>query len=171
LSPVALIIVLGYSITKRFTALCHLVLGLGLSLAPIGAYLVVAGKFAMLPILFSLVVLFWVSGFDIIYALQDVEFDSEKKLKSIPVYLGKQSALNLSRFLHFLSFSILLFAGYYAQFGTWYWAGWLAFSCLLVYQHTLVSANDLSRVNLAFFTTNGFASLLFSIFFILEMYL
>ena len=171
LSPVALIIVLGYSITKRFTALCHLVLGLGLSLAPIGAYLVVAGKFAMLPILFSLVVLFWVSGFDIIYALQDVEFDSEKKLKSIPVYLGKQSALNLSRFLHFLSFSILLFAGYYAQFGAWYWAGWLAFSCLLVYQHTLVSANDLSRVNLAFFTTNGFASLLFSIFFIFEMYL
>nr|MBC7613163.1 UbiA family prenyltransferase [Pseudopedobacter sp.] len=93
LSPIALIVVLGYSITKRFTALCHLVLGLGLSLAPIGAYLVVTGEFALLPILFSLAVLCWVSGFDIIYALQDEDFDRVENLHSIPSYLGKKNAL------------------------------------------------------------------------------
>src|ERR1700755_200057 len=103
LSPVALLVVLGYSATKRFTALCHLVLGLGLSLAPIGAYLVVTGEFSLLPIFFSLAVLCWVSGFDIIYALQDEDFDRNENLHSIPAYLGKVNALRLSTFLHILS--------------------------------------------------------------------
>ena len=108
LSPIALLVVLGYSYTKRFTSLCHLVLGLGLSLSPIGAYLAVTGKFDdIIPILFSLVVLFWVSGFDIIYSLQDEEFDKEQKLHSIPVLLGKKNALILSKVLHFLTFSAL----------------------------------------------------------------
>src|ERR1700753_2882014 len=103
LSPVALLVVLGYSATKRFTALCHLVLGLGLSLAPIGAYLVVTGQFALTPLFFSFAVLCWVSGFDIIYALQDEDFDKSEHLHSIPAYLGKKRALWLSSVLHILS--------------------------------------------------------------------
>ena len=102
LSFVALAVVLGYSYSKRFTALCHFVLGLGLSLAPVGAYLAVTGKFALVPILFSALVLFWVSGFDIIYALQDEAFDNENNLKSIPALLGTKGALNLSNLLHIL---------------------------------------------------------------------
>ncbi|HEX4958555.1 MAG TPA: UbiA-like polyprenyltransferase, partial [Lacibacter sp.] len=155
LSPVALLVVLGYSFTKRFTPLCHLVLGLGLSLAPIGAYLAVTGKFELLPVLFSFTVLFWVSGFDIIYALQDEEFDKKYKLKSIPAWLGKTKALRVSEVLHVLSALCIIAAGWYGHFGIWYWIGVGLFIGLLVYQHLLVKPNDLSRVNMAFFTTNG----------------
>src|SRR5450432_748254 len=111
LSPVALAVVLGYSCTKRFTPLCHLILGLGLSLAPIGAYLAVTGGFHWLPILFSLTVLFWVSGFDIIYALQDEEFDKSQKQYSIPGWLGKAKALRVSEFLHLVSAAAVTGAG------------------------------------------------------------
>lgn len=169
LSPVALAVVLGYSLTKRFTALCHLVLGIGLGLAPIGAYLAVTGEFAILPLFFSFAVLFWVSGFDIIYALQDEEFDRNKGLFSIPVWLGKKGALRLSKVLHILSDTLLLFAGFLGDFGILYWIGYAAFSVLLVYQHTLVKPNDLSRVNLAFFTTNGVASVMFASFVITDL--
>jgi 4-hydroxybenzoate polyprenyltransferase len=169
LSPVALLVVLGYSYTKRFTWLCHIILGIGLSLAPIGAYLAVAGAFALLPLLFSLSVLFWVSGFDIIYALQDEVFDKENNLKSIPVKLGKAGALKLSIVFHLLTFLFLLFAGFYGNFGLYFWIGLLFFSALLVYQHTLVKPNDLSKVNIAFFTTNGIASIVFSAFVILDL--
>lgn len=171
LSPVALTVVLGYSYTKRFTPLCHLVLGLGLSLAPIGAYLAVTGEFQLLPLLYSFVVLFWVSGFDIIYALQDEEFDREQNLKSIPVLLGTKNALLLSRFMHLLSATIVLYAGYSAGFQMWYWIGAAIFISLLIYQHTLVKPKDLSKVNLAFFTTNGIASVVFAVFFLLELFL
>lgn len=170
LSPVALAVVLGYSLTKRFTALCHLILGIGLSLAPIGAYLAVTGKFSLLPLLFSFAVLFWVSGFDIIYALQDEEFDKSKNLKSIPVLLGKKGALHFSTFLHLISASFIIYAGIHAHFSFWYWSGTALFIGLLIYQHTLVKANDLSKVNLAFFTTNGIASLVFSIFVLIDFY-
>ena len=169
LSPIALLVVLGYSYTKRFTSLCHLVLGLGLSLSPIGAYLAVTGKFDIIPVLFSLVVLFWVSGFDIIYSLQDEEFDKEQKLHSIPVLLGKKNALILSKLLHFLAIIILSQIGNYEDFGKFYWIGFCVFTSLLIYQHTLVKHNDLSKVNLAFFTTNGIASVIFGIFVILEL--
>lgn len=169
LSPVALLVILGYSLTKRFTALCHVVLGIGLALAPIGAYLAVTGKFDLLPLLFSFTVLFWVSGFDIIYALQDEEFDRSKKLHSIPVMLGKKGALLLSRFLHLCSASLVVFAGIYAEFDLWYWLGAVAFIGLLIYQHTLVKPHDLSRVNLAFGTTNGIASVIFAVFVIFEL--
>src|SRR6201994_3096635 len=108
LSPVALLVVLGYSATKRFTALCHLVLGLGLSLAPIGAYLVVTGAFNIIPLFFSFAVLCWVSGFDIIYALQDEDFDREQKLHSIPAYLGRFRALALSTLLHVFSAAFVI---------------------------------------------------------------
>lgn len=169
LSPVALAVILGYSLTKRFTALCHLILGIGLSLAPIGAYLAVTGKFDILPLFFSFAVLFWVSGFDIIYALQDEEFDKSKNLKSIPVWLGKRGALLLSDFLHVISAAFIVYAGYYAHFNLWYWIGAILFIGMLIYQHTLVKPNDLSKVNLAFATTNGIASVVFSVFVLINL--
>jgi 4-hydroxybenzoate polyprenyltransferase len=169
LSPVALLVVLGYSYTKRFTWLCHLVLGLGLSLAPIGAYLAVTGEFAWLPIFFSLTVITWVSGFDIIYALQDEEFDKVNRLYSLPAFAGKKNALLWSSFLHTLSVVFLVLAGLNGSFGTTYWIGAILFTGLLIYQHTLVKANDLRRVNLAFFTTNGIASVLFAVFVLAEL--
>ena len=169
LSPIALLVILGYSITKKFTALCHLVLGLGLSLAPIGAYLAVTGKFALIPVLYSFVVLFWVSGFDIIYALQDLDFDKEEELKSFPVFFGKKGALTASTLLHILSAALTIFAGYLGHFGLIYWIGSTIFIGLLFYQHTLVKPNDLSKVNVAFFTTNGIASVIFAVFTITEL--
>jgi len=169
LSPVALLIILGYSISKKFTAICHLILGLGLSLAPIGAYLAVTGTFDVLPILYSFVVLFWVSGFDIIYALQDLDFDKEEQLKSFPVFFGRKGALSASILLHFLSAAIIIIAGLMAGFGLMYWLGSIIFILLLIYQHLLVKPNDLSRVNLAFFTTNGIASIIFAVFTITEL--
>ena len=169
LSPITLLVILGYSYTKRFTALCHLVLGLGLALAPIGAYLAVSGKFDIVPLLFSAAVLFWVSGFDIIYSLQDQEFDKEQKLHSIPVLIGTKNALNLSNLLHFLTFSALSIAGSLGDFSLYYWIGFWIFTALLVYQHILVKHNDLSKINLAFFTTNGIASVIFGVFVIIDL--
>lgn len=169
LSPIALLIILGYSYTKRFTALCHLILGLGLSLAPIGAYLAVSDQFDILPLMFSIAVLFWVSGFDIIYSLQDDNFDSENNLRSIPVLLGRKNALKLSRVFHLFTAVSLFFAGLFDESSTLYWIGFIVFSVLLIYQHTIVSVNNLSRVNIAFFTTNGVASVIFGAFVILDL--
>jgi 4-hydroxybenzoate polyprenyltransferase len=171
LSFVALAVVLGYSYTKRFTPLCHLVLGLGLSLAPIGAYLAVTGRFDLLPILFSFTVIFWVSGFDIIYALQDEEFDKKQQLYSMPSWLGKEKALHVSEFLHTLSTLCVIAAGLYGGFGWWYWGGVATFIGMLVYQHAIVRPNDLSRVNLAFMTANGIASVVFAVFVIADLLL
>ena len=171
LSPVALFIILGYSYTKRFTALCHLILGLGLALAPLGSYLAIANEFNLLPILFSFAVFFWVSGFDIIYSLQDQEFDKNEGLYSIPVSLGKKKSLKISKFLHIASIVVLTITGLIAEFAKWYWIGFSIFSMLLFYQHTLVKHNNLSKINLAFFTTNGIASVIFGIFVILELIL
>ncbi|MBS1602729.1 MAG: UbiA family prenyltransferase, partial [Bacteroidetes bacterium] len=171
LSFVALAVVLGYSYTKRFTPFCHLVLGIGLSLAPIGAYLAVTGHFARLPILFSLTVIFWVSGFDIIYALQDEEFDKSQRLYSMPSWLGKGKALRVSELLHLMSTACVVAAGWYGGFGWWYWIGVAIFMGMLVYQHRVVKPNDLSRVNLAFMTANGVASVVFAVFVISDLYL
>lgn len=170
LSPIALMVILGYSLTKRFTSFCHLVLGLGLSLAPLGAYLAVTGEFHWLPLVFSGIVLTWSGGFDIIYALQDESFDKKEKLKSIPVLLGKERALIVSVFLHAVSGFLVLFAGITAGLGTWYWIGAVAFLVMLVYQHILVKPADLSKVNLAFFTSNGIASIVYALFFLLDVY-
>jgi 4-hydroxybenzoate polyprenyltransferase len=168
LSPVALLVILGYSYSKRFTPLCHLILGAGLALAPIGAYLAVTGEFALLPLYFSFAVLFWVSGFDIIYALQDEEFDRANKLRSIPVLIGKKNALMLSNLLHALSAVFLLMPTLTHSFGLYYWIGVCVFIGLLIYQHSLVTVDDLSKLNLAFFTTNGIASVVFALFFLLD---
>ena len=170
LSPVALMVILGYSYTKRFTALCHLILGLGLSLSPIGAYLAVTAQFDILPVLFSLVVLFWVSGFDIIYALQDESFDKKFQLHSIPVLLGKEKALRLSRILHIITSGLIVFIGVnHFNESLWYWSATALFLLLLMNQHRLVKPHDLSKVNLAFFTNNGIASVVFGILVILEL--
>jgi 4-hydroxybenzoate polyprenyltransferase len=169
LSFIALFVILFYSYTKRFTALCHLVLGLGLSLAPIGAFLAVTGVFDLLPILFSLLVLTWVSGFDIIYALQDEAFDKQHRLNSIPALLGKEKALKLSTFLHFITAAIIISIGFYTSHLFWYWIGAFIFIGMLVYQHSIVKPNDLSKVNIAFMTANGIASIVFACFVIIDI--
>lgn len=164
LSPIALAVVLGYSYTKRFTALCHFVLGVGLALAPIGAYVAVTGAFdtnSIVAVIYSFVVLFWVSGFDIIYALQDEDFDKSLGLNSIPAALGKKQALMLSNILHSISAILVIVAGLQSEAGTFYWIGTAVFIGLLTYQHFLVKPHDLSKVDLAFFTTNGIASAIF----------
>ena len=171
LSPVALFVILFYSYTKRFTWLCHLVLGLGLSLAPIGAYLAVTGKFHLLPILFSFAVLFWVSGFDIIYSLQDEAFDRDNDLYSMPSSFGKAKALNISSVLHLFSAACVVAAGILGHFGLLYWVGVVVFISMLLYQHSLVKPHDLSRVDLAFMTANGIASVVFAVFVIADFYL
>jgi 4-hydroxybenzoate polyprenyltransferase len=171
LSPVALFVILFYSYTKRFTSLCHLVLGIGLSLAPIGAFLAVTGRFELLPLLFSGAVICWVSGFDIIYAMQDEDFDKSENLHSIPTAVGKKRALRISSFLHVLSAAFVILAGITGGFGAWYWVGMILFAGMLIYQHTIVKPNDLSRVNLAFMTANGIASVVFALFVIADMFI
>ncbi len=169
LSPIALFVVLGYSYTKRFTALCHIILGIGLAFAPIGAYMAMTGKFTLLPILFSFIVIFWVSGFDIIYALQDEVFDKQNKLHSIPAWLGKAGALNVSRIFHSITTTIVITIGLLQYFSWVYWIGSIVFITMLIYQHSLVKPNDLRKINIAFMTVNGIASVIFSIFVIAEI--
>ncbi|MDQ7950004.1 MAG: UbiA-like polyprenyltransferase [Pedobacter sp.] len=171
LSPVALFVVLFYSYTKRFTALCHLVLGLGLALAPIGAYIAVTGAFAIVPLCYSFAVLCWVSGFDIIYALQDESFDRNEKLHSIPAALGIRNALRLSELLHALSAGFVILPLFFAPFSWVYLVGIAFFCTMLVYQHLLVKPNDISRVDRAFATTNGYASVIFALCFLTDTYL
>jgi 4-hydroxybenzoate polyprenyltransferase len=169
LSPVALAVIIGYSLTKRFTALCHFVLGLGLSLAPIGAYISVTGKFSLLPVVYSFIVLTWVSGFDIIYALQDDEFDKSNRLHSLPSAAGRRKALGISVFVHVITFFLVLIAGVYGKSGILFWTGAVLFTSLLVYQHSIVRHDDLTKVTLAFGTTNGIASIIFAVFVILDL--
>jgi 4-hydroxybenzoate polyprenyltransferase len=171
LSPVALFVILFYSYTKRFTFLCHLVLGVGLSLAPIGAFLAVTGVFNIVPLLFSFAVVFWVSGFDIIYALQDIEFDKSQSLYSIPSYWGLHKALNMARGLHVISASFVIAAYFIGGFHITYLGGLLVFVGMLFYQNSIVKPDDLSKVNLAFMTANGIASVVFSIFVISDILL
>lgn len=170
LSPVALFVILFYSYTKRFTPLCHFVLSLGLAIAPMGAYLAVAGKFDRLPLMLSFVVFFWVSGFDIIYALQDEEFDNNYRLKSIPSLLGKKRALNLAKVIHLFAAFFVLMVALLTPANWLHIVGASIFIALLVYQHTLVSHDNLSRVNFAFFTSNGIASVVYGLFVIVSLY-
>jgi 4-hydroxybenzoate polyprenyltransferase len=170
LSPVALLVILGYSYTKRFTSLCHLVLGIGLGLAPVGAYLAVANQFSWIPVVIGFSVMFWVAGFDIIYALQDDDFDKENNLNSIPVLLGRKNALLFSRILHIFTSINLFIVGYFGSFDYLYWIGFILFSALLSYQHRIIKQDDLSKVGMTFFTTNGVASILFGIFVVLDIF-
>ena len=169
LSPVALAVILGYSYTKRFTPLCHLVLGLGLSLAPIGAYIAVTGHFAVLPLIYSFIVLTWVSGFDIIYSLQDDQFDRETGLYSIPAVMSRGKALGVSIALHVVTVALVVLAGLTGGSGLIYLAGAAIFIIMLVYQHLIVKPDDLSRVDLAFGTTNGIAGVIFGLAVVLDL--
>ena len=171
LSPVALLVILGYSLTKRITALCHFILGLGLSLAPIGAYISVTGTFDLLPLIYSLIVITWVSGFDIIYALQDDEFDRSNQLHSLPSAAGRKRALLISILVHIITFLAVLAAGFAGSSGLIFWIGALLFTSLLIYQHLIVKHDDLRRVTLAFGTTNGIASIIFALFVILDLFI
>ena len=158
LSPVALALLLAYSYTKRFTALSHLVLGLCLGIAPVGAWIAVRGSIALLPVLLGLAVLFWTAGFDVIYALQDESHDRAAGLRSIPARFGARTALWISAGFH-ATMVVLLFAVWrLAGGGFVFLAGIAATLGALVYQHAIVRPGDLSRVDAAFFTANGFVS-------------
>lgn len=174
LSPVALAVILGYSYTKRFTYLCHLVLGLGLGLAPVGAYLAVTNSFSWPIVMLGIAVMTWVAGFDIIYALQDESFDKNNNLNSIPAQFGGKQALMISRLLHTVSglalgLSFYLLRQQHGNLGFLAFLGYLIFVGMLVYQHSLVSHKDLSKINLAFFTTNGIASIVIGSCFVLDL--
>lgn len=171
LSPLALLIIMGYSLSKRITSLCHFILGLGLSLAPIGAYISVTGTFSIIPLVYSFIVLTWVSGFDIIYALQDDEFDRSNQLHSLPAARGRKKALTISIVVHSFTFLFVILAGFLGKGGLIFWSGASIFTALLTYQHLIVKHDDLSKVTIAFGTTNGIASILFAAFIITDLLL
>jgi len=160
LSPVALGSVLGYSFTKRFTALSHLVLGWCLSIAPSGAWIAIQGRLGLVPVLLSASVMLWTAGFDILYACQDYEFDKATGLHSVPRSLGVPGALWVARGLHALMFATLVALYHSAHLGWIGLAGVVLTGLLLIYQHSLVKPNDLTRMNAAFFTTNAFVSVI-----------
>jgi 4-hydroxybenzoate polyprenyltransferase len=159
MSPLAILIVFGYSYTKRFTHLSHFVLGLALALSPIGAWVGIQGTLATTPILLALAVVLWTAGFDIIYACQDVEHDVKSGLHSIPRRLGVKGALILSGTLHLFMVGILLLLPRYTSLSIIYSIGVYVVAALLLYEHSLVKPKDLSRVNTAFFTVNGIISM------------
>ena len=170
LSPLAVLIILGYSYTKRFTILCHFVLGLGLSLAPIGAYLSVTGHWHIIPILFSLIVFLWVAGFDILYSIQDEDFDKEESLHSIPAVFGKKKSKIISVLAHAIVTILVIKVGYLLEANMLFWIGAIVFIALLVTQHLIIKTSNERSVNFAFATLNGLASLIFAIFNILSFY-
>jgi 4-hydroxybenzoate polyprenyltransferase len=158
LSPVALLLVLGYSYTKRFTPLSHMALGLGLAIAPVGAWLAVRGSFSTVPLALALAVLCWVAGFDVIYACQDVDFDRAQGLHSLPARLGVERALMAARVLHALAVGFLLSLWWLVPLHPVYLLGVAAVAVLFAYEHSLVRPADLSRIDAAFFTVNGWIS-------------
>lgn len=159
LSPVALGVTLFYSLTKRFTPLCHFVLGLSLGIAPSAAWIASTGKLALPIIPITLAVVFWTAGFDIIYALQDDDFDREHELRSLPQTVGRKNALTVSRVCHLAAIAMLGTGGIMVHAGPLWFGGVIFASCLLGYEQSLVKPDDLSKVNMAFFTLNGFVSL------------
>jgi 4-hydroxybenzoate polyprenyltransferase len=159
LSPVALLIVFGYSYTKRFTALSHVFLGLALAIAPMGAWLAIRGRFEAPPVVLGLAVLFWVAGFDTIYACQDEAFDRAEGLHSLPARLGTRRALVLARLFHVIAVALLAAVYALAPLHPLYLAGVAVVAGLLIYEHSLVRADELSRIDAAFFTVNGWISL------------
>ncbi|MDR0581849.1 MAG: putative 4-hydroxybenzoate polyprenyltransferase, partial [Prevotellaceae bacterium] len=168
LSPVALLVIVGYSFTKRFTWGCHLVLGASLAIAPAAAYIAVTGALALPPVLFSAITLFWVSGFDVLYALPDEDFDRQEKLFSIPARFGRRRAMLFSGVLHIIAAILVAFTGWTLHTGIFYITGAALFCGLLLYQHLIIKPSDLSRLNAAFATTNGIASILFCTFAIVD---
>jgi 4-hydroxybenzoate polyprenyltransferase len=169
LSPAALGAILGYSFTKRFTSAAHVVLGLSLAIAPVGAWVAVRGTFAPLPVVLGLAVLFWVAGFDVIYSLQDEAFDRSQGLRSIPAAIGVRRALLVAAVAHALALGLFFAVYVLAHGGPVLAAGVIAAGAFLVRQHLLVQPGDLSRVNAAFFTANGWLSVVFSVLGIVDV--
>lgn len=161
LSPVALVFVLGYSYAKRFTAFAHIILGIALAISPSAAWIAVRGTLNdEIPMLLSVLVLMWTSGFDVLYACQDFEFDRKAGLRSIPARFGIKNSLRIARLFHFQAFIVLILLYLVTGLGWLALAGVILVGILLVYQHTLVKANDLTRMDAAFFTTNAFVSVI-----------
>jgi len=161
LSPVALLSILGYSYAKRFTSLSHLILGWSLAISPTAAWIAVRGEIdSIVPILLSLLVMMWTAGFDVLYACQDFEFDKQAGLRSIPARFGIKNSLWIARLFHAQSFFVLILLYLATDLGWLALVGVFAVGALMIYQHTLVKPNDLSRMNTAFFTTNAFVSVI-----------
>ena len=164
LSPVAIAVVWGYSLTKRFTAFCHIFLGLSLALAPTGVWIALTDSYSWTPFILSMTVGSWVAGFDIIYSCQDYEFDQSQGLRSIPAALGLRGALIVSALLHVVTVGLLVALPFVQPLGIAWWLGALVISSVLFYEHWIVRPDDLSRINKAFFDLNGYVSLLFLVF-------
>jgi 4-hydroxybenzoate polyprenyltransferase len=164
LLPVAILILIGYSYTKRFTHLSHFVLGAALGAGAAGGWLAVSGEITIPVVLWGLAITFWVAGFDVLYALQDIDFDRENKLFSIPAWLGVSKSLLLSRLFHVVTLALLFTLGLMINVGLLYWIGLVLAALLLVYEHSLVSENDFSRLNTAFFNVNGYVSICMFLF-------
>lgn len=164
LMPIAVFVLTVYPYTKRFTWACHLVLGVADGLAPVGAWIGVTGRFEFPALLLGLAVMTWVAGFDLIYALQDYEFDRQVGIYSIPVRFGVKTALVLSAILHLLTILFLGWTGFILHLGYLYWSGLIVASAIFIYEHSLVSPTDLSRLDAAFFNMNGILSVLTFIF-------
>lgn len=170
LAPLALAVVFFYSFTKRFTSFSHLVLGFSLGIAPAAAWIAVAGALDLRILWLTAAVTFWTAGFDVIYACQDFEFDTAESLWSVPRRIGIRGALLVARALHVLMVACLLLLVSALHLGALALTGVAAIVALLVYEHTLVKANDLSRVNAAFFTMNGYVSVLFFLFWAADIF-
>lgn len=169
LMPIAVFFLVFYSYTKRFTWLCHLVLGIALGLAPIGAWIGITGHWALPPVLLGLGIVAWVAGFDIVYASQDVEFDRKEGLYSIPACFGLQRGLEISALLHVLAPLLFIAVGFLLQLHALYYLGVVIAIVLLFRQHYLVSAKDLTKVGIAFFNLNGYLSILMFVFSVLDL--
>jgi len=161
LSPIALGFLVLYSYCKRFTALAHIVLGICLAAAPIGAWVAFTGKIELPAVVLGLIVLFWVSAFDMLYALQDLEYDRSVGLHSIPVALGVNGSLWLSRLFHLITVGLLVWLIVLLGLGVWFWVGSGAMAAMLLYEHWLLRGGDLTKLDAAFFTMNGYISLTF----------
>lgn len=161
LSPVALVVIFFYSYTKRFTSFSHYFLGLALGLSPIGAWLALTGFFAWPPVVLSLAVVFWVAGFDILYAMQDLEFDQTTELYSIPKRVGIKNALNIAKLSHGISFILMAYLSWLVPFHFVYTVGLIIVGGLLTYEHSLVKEDDLTKLDKAFFNMNGIISIVF----------
>ncbi len=170
ISPLALLVIFGYSFTKRFTNFSHLVLGLSLSLSPIGAWIGVTGEITIAPFILALAVLLWTAGFDIIYACQDLQHDIETKLHSIPKMMGIKNSLILSSVLHFLVVITLFLFMYFTDLNYIYFGGVVFVGIMLVYEHSLIKPHDLRKINLAFFTVNGIISMILMCVTLVDIY-
>lgn len=170
LSPLAFVVLSGYHYVKRFSWLCHFVLGSVLAIAPMGGWIAVTGQWSWVPVPLSLAVLLWVAGFDILYSLQDLDFDRLHGLHSIPVRFGPQTALSISARCHVGTAGFLVLFGLVAGLGVVYWAGVAVVSVLLKVEHSILSEKDLSRLGTAFFTINGWVGVLLLVFTFLDLF-